>query len=285
MMKFRFVSMAAAAALIGGPASADPFLDAVVKNFQDLGYQFVEVDRTRTRLEVEGVRGTEKLEVVYDLATGRILSQETGTADSRDIGRTGVRIDGTTGAATGGAAPVSVDPTRTGDGFADNVIADFRARGYDFIEIERGATQLKAEGIRGTEELEIVYDLATGRIIKQETSRADAEYIGRTGIEFDVSNASFVGDDDDDDDRSGRDRDDDDDDDDRSGRDRDDDDDDDDRSGRDRDDDDDDDRSGSGSDRDDDDRDDDSGSDDNDSDDDSGSDDNDDDDDDDNDDD
>jgi hypothetical protein len=274
MMKFRFVSMAAAAALIGGPASADPFLDAVVKNFQDLGYQFVEVDRTRTRLEVEGVRGTEKLEVVYDLATGRILSQETGTADSRDIGRTGVRIDGTTGAATGGAAPVSVDPTRTGDGFADNVIADFRARGYDFIEIERGATQLKAEGIRGTEELEIVYDLATGRIIKQETSRADAEYIGRTGIEFDVSNASFVGDDDDDDDRSGRDRDDDDDD-------------DDDRSGRDRDDDDDDDddRSDSGSGRDDDDRDDDSGSDDDDddSDDDSGSDDNDDDDDDDND--
>jgi hypothetical protein len=267
MMKFRFVSMAAAAALIGGPASADPFLDAVVKNFQDLGYQFVEVDRTRTRLEVEGVRGTEKLEVVYDLATGRILSQETGTADSRDIGRTGVRIDGTTGAATGGAAPVSVDPTRTGDGFADNVIADFRARGYDFIEIERGATQLKAEGIRGTEELEIVYDLATGRIIKQETSRADAEYIGRTGIEFDVSNASFVGDDDDDDDRSGRDRDDDDDDDDRSGRDRDDDD----------DDDDDDDRSDLGSGRDDDDRDDNSGSDDDDSDDDSGSDDGDDD--------
>lgn len=274
-MKFRFVSMAAAAALIGGPASADPFLDAVVKNFQDLGYQFVEVDRTRTRLEVEGVRGTEKLEVVYDLATGRILSQETGTADSRDIGRTGVRIDGTTGAATGGAAPVSVDPTRTGDGFADSVIADFRARGYDFIEIERGATQLKAEGIRGTEELEIVYDLATGRIIKQETGRADAEYIGRTGVEFDVSNDSFVGDDDDDrdddSDRSGRDRDDDDDDD------------DDDRSGRDRDDDDD--RSGSGSGRDDDDRDDNSGSDDDnsgsddddDSDDDSGSDDDDDD--------
>lgn len=235
-MKFKFVSMAAAAALIGGPAGADPFVDAVVKNFQDLGYQFIEIDRSRTRLEAEGVRGTEKLEVVYDLATGRILSQETGAADSRDVGRSGVRIDDTTGAAAGGAAPVAVDPTRTGDGFADSVIADLRARGYDFIEIERGATQLKAEGIRGTEELEIVYDLATGRIIKQETGRADAEYIGRTGVEYDVSDNSFVGDDDDDrDDDNGR-----------SGRDRDDDDDDDDRSGRDRGDDDDD-RSGSGS--------------------------------------
>jgi hypothetical protein len=255
MMKLKFVSVAAAATLIGGTANADPFLDAVVKNFQDLGYQFIEIDRSRTRLEAEGVRGTEKLEVVYDLATGRILSQETGAADSRDIGRIGVRIDDTTSATTGGAAPVSVDPTRTGDGFADNVIAELRAQGYSFIEIERGATQLKAEGVRGGEQVEIVYDLATGRIIKQETGRADAEYIGRTGVEFDVSNDNFVGDDDDDD---SSDRDDDDDD--RSGRD----DDDDDNSGSSsgRDDDDDGDRNDDNSGSNDDDRDDDHGSDD-----------------------
>jgi hypothetical protein len=249
-MKFKFVSMAAAAALIGGSASADPFVDAVVRNFQELGYEFIEIDRSGTRLEAEGVRGTEKLEVVYELATGRILSQESGGADSRDIGRTGVRIEGTSAGTGGTATPVSVDPTRTGDSFADSVIADLRARGYDFIEIERGATQLKAEGIRGTEELEIVYDLATGRVVREEAGRADAEYIGRTGVEYDVSRADFVGDDDDDDrdDRSGRDRDDDDDDD-RSGRDHDDDDDDNSGSGSGRDDNDDrdDDNSGSGS--------------------------------------
>lgn len=150
-------------------------------------------------------------------------------------------------------APASADP------FVDSVVRNLQNLGYDYIEIDRGRTQLKAEGVRGTEELSVVYDLATGRIIRQETGRADAWYVGRDGLEIRSRDRDFVdasgsgrGRDDDDDDN-----DDDDDDDDRS-RDRDDDDDDDNDRSNDRDDDDDDgSSSGSGSDDSDDDNDDD----------------------------
>jgi hypothetical protein len=300
MMKFKFVSMAAAAALIGGPASADPFVDAVVKNLQDLGYRFVEIERGATQLRAEGVRGNEELEVIYDIASGRILQQETGRADDDYIGRTGVELNTvrgdfldsagreldedrgvpSSGGTVAAGTPSVVDPTRTGDAFADRVIADLRAQGYGFVEIYRGAKQLRAEGVRGNEEIEVIYDVASGRILKQETGRADDDYIGRTGVELNTVRGDFLdsagreidddwddGRDDDDNDRDDRNDDrnddrDDDRDDDRSGRD----DDDDDHSGSgsgghdgdDRDDD------NSGSDRDDDNNDDDSGSDDND---------------------
>ncbi len=114
------------------------------------------------------------------------------------------------------AGPAGADP------FTDAVVKNLRDLGYQYIEIQRGATQLKAEAVRGTEEFEVIYDLATGHILKQERGRADAEYIGRTGLEISARNRDFLGDDDDDDDddddRSGRRGGDDDDDDDRSGR-------------------------------------------------------------------
>ena len=56
-MKFKFIPVAAAAALIGGSVSADPFVDAVVKNLQELGYTYVEVERGPSRISFEGVRG------------------------------------------------------------------------------------------------------------------------------------------------------------------------------------------------------------------------------------
>lgn len=124
------------------------------------------------------------------------------------------------------------------DQFTDAVLAKFQARDFDFIEIKEGRTQLKVEAIRGTQKLEVIYDRATGAILKQEQERADADEIGRVGVAFDRRNRDFLDgddlarnsdDDDVDDHRSGRDDNDDssDDDDRRSGRD----DDDDDRSG------------------------------------------------------
>jgi hypothetical protein len=94
MMKQQFLPFATAAAMMmGSAASADPFVDAIVKNFQDMGYEFVEIERGQTQLKAEGVRGNRELEVVYDLATGRIIRQETGRADDDYIGRSGVEID------------------------------------------------------------------------------------------------------------------------------------------------------------------------------------------------
>jgi hypothetical protein len=146
------------------------------------------------------------------------------------------------------AAAMIVGASASADPFIDSVVKNLQELGYEYIEIERGQTQLRAEGVRGNRELEVIYDLATGRIIKQESGRADSDYVGRSGVEIDVANRDFVSDD-----RSGRSRDDNDDD-------NDDDDDDDDRSSSRDDDDDDDDRSSSSSSRDDDDDDNDSSS-------------------------
>ena len=132
------------------------------------------------------------------------------------------------------------------DEFTDTVLAKFQERDFDYIEIKEGLTQLKVEAVRGDQKLEVIYDRETGSILKQEQERADADEIGRSGIEIDRRNRDFldeddlarIDDDDDDDRQSGRD-DDDDDDDRRSGRDDDDDDDDDDNDDDDSDDDDD----------------------------------------------
>ncbi len=83
--------------------------------------------------------------------------------------------------------------------FEDKVVSMMRDLGYTFVEVKRGPTQLKAEGVKGTEKLEVIYDLATGRILKRERERADADEIGRVGFQFDVRDRDFLNDSDDDD--------------------------------------------------------------------------------------
>ncbi len=89
--------------------------------------------------------------------------------------------------------------------FADKVVADLQDNGYTYVEIKQGPTQLKAEGIRGTEKIEVIYDITTGEILKQEVETAEADEIGLSGVEFDRRNRDFLDDerdelDDDDDD-------------------------------------------------------------------------------------
>lgn len=92
------------------------------------------------------------------------------------------------------------------DGFTDAVLAKFQERDFDFIEVKEGPTQVKVEAIRGTQKLEVIYDRATGNILKQEQEAADADEIGRSGVEFDRRSADFLDSDDlnniDDDDES-----------------------------------------------------------------------------------
>ena len=148
------------------------------------------------------------------------------------------------------------------DAFSDKIVADLQSQGFDRIEIKNGPTQTKVEATDGTRKLEVVFDRASGGIVKQEVETLrPGEHI-HTGVRLRTEEDDFVdiADDrrEDDDDRR-RDRDDDDrrdrDDDDDDRRDRDDDndddhDDDDDNDDRDEeeddDDDDDDDRSGPG---------------------------------------
>ena len=111
------------------------------------------------------------------------------------------------------AATVLMTQVAFADAFTDRIVENLRDLGYEFIEIRTGPTQVKAEGIRGSEKIEIVFDRATGEILKQETERADAGEIGRTGVQIDTDDDDFLDDDDHDEDRDHHGGDDDDDDD------------------------------------------------------------------------
>lgn len=77
---------------------------------------------------------------------------------------------------------------------ADAYLAD----GYSYVEIKVGPTQTKLEGLKGDRKVEVIYDNATGAIIKQEFEDADDDYVGRTGSEIEDSGRDFTGGGDDD---------------------------------------------------------------------------------------
>jgi hypothetical protein len=153
------------------------------------------------------------------------------------------------------AVLLSTTALAQGNPFSAQVIENLQELGYEYIEVKSGPTQLKVEAVRGSDKLEVIYDLATGQILKQETEDAGDDYVGRTGVEFEDEDRDFLDSDDSDDDDDDEDEDEDDDDDDEV-------DDDDDSSGSGSDDDDDDGSSGSDDDDDEDEDDDDSSGDD-----------------------
>lgn len=91
-------------------------------------------------------------------------------------------------------AQAAIDPQSLADAYL--------AEGYSYVEVEVGPTQTKIAAVKGDTKVEVIYDNATGAIIKQESELADQEYLGRTGIEIDQSDEDFEdgGDDDEGDD-------------------------------------------------------------------------------------
>lgn len=49
------------------------------------------------------------------------------------------------------------------------LVTDLQAQGYTRVEVKTGPTQTKVEAIRGTEKVEVVYDSASGAVLKSET--------------------------------------------------------------------------------------------------------------------
>jgi hypothetical protein len=99
---------------------------------------------------------------------------------------------------------------------AEGIAADLQAQGYTAIEIKRGPTQMKVEAVNGTRKVEVIYDIASGTILKQEAGLPEAGDDIRTGVRIrdrardfvrvrtvssSDDNASGNDDDDDDDDR------------------------------------------------------------------------------------
>ncbi len=80
-------------------AGAGALAQDAVANVQELaarlqaeGYTSIEIKEGPTQTKVEAVRNGQKLEYVYDRATGRILSQEIEAADADDL-QGGIEID------------------------------------------------------------------------------------------------------------------------------------------------------------------------------------------------
>ncbi len=56
------------------------------------GYERIEIRTRAGTIKVEAIRGTEKLEVIYDAGTGAVLKTETETVDAGDDTTPGVTI-------------------------------------------------------------------------------------------------------------------------------------------------------------------------------------------------
>ncbi|MEL6417982.1 MAG: PepSY domain-containing protein [Pseudomonadota bacterium] len=103
------------------------------------------------------------------------------------------------------------------DTLTDTIISDLQTDGYSYIEVKRGINQIKVEAVQGKETLEVVYDRATGAVIKTEIEPTEARDLGRSGVRVRDRARDFVDNDGDDDNdrrnrgRGGRDDDDDDD--------------------------------------------------------------------------
>ena len=87
------LALSAAALLWVTTAQADPFTDAVIEKYRGMDFDYVEVKSGLTQVKVEAIKGTDKIEVIYDKSTGMILKQENERAESDEIGRTGFEFD------------------------------------------------------------------------------------------------------------------------------------------------------------------------------------------------
>ena len=90
-MKTLKFALAAAILFTGTAAFADITTDSVIADYTAQGYTRIEIRSGLTQIAVEAIRGTEKLEVILDKATGAILKQEVlalGAFDSTTPGVT-----------------------------------------------------------------------------------------------------------------------------------------------------------------------------------------------------
>ena len=79
----------------------------------------------------------------------------------------------------------------------DSIISQYQNMGFQFIEVKEGITQTKVEAIMADgRKVEVIYDNATGRILKQENERASAAELRRSGVDIDRRNRDFLDDDD-----------------------------------------------------------------------------------------
>lgn len=96
---------------------------------------------------------------------------------------------------------------------SDSVISDFQSQGFTRVEVKVGPTQMKVEAIRGTEKVEVIYDIASGAVLKREVGTVGPLENTTPGVQVRDRGRDFLrGGDDNGDDDNGEDDDSDDDD-------------------------------------------------------------------------
>ena len=94
MYRSKTLPVATAFALWGAAVSAQSASDNIVKQYQDMGFKFIEVKEGVTQTKVEAIMPDgRKVEVIYDNRTGRILKQENERASAEERRRSGVEVD------------------------------------------------------------------------------------------------------------------------------------------------------------------------------------------------
>lgn len=91
-LKTRLMLFVAAAALSANMAHAAISGEDLARAYLAQGYDYVEVKVGPTQTKVEAIKGTAKVEVLYDNETGSILEQEQEAAEGDDLGKTGSEI-------------------------------------------------------------------------------------------------------------------------------------------------------------------------------------------------
>lgn len=88
----RLLMTTAAAIFAGTMAFGAITSDSVISDFQSQGFTRVEVKVGPTQMKVEAIRGTEKVEVIYDIASGAVLKREVGTVGPLENTTPGVQV-------------------------------------------------------------------------------------------------------------------------------------------------------------------------------------------------
>ena len=92
-LKTRLMMFTAVAALSGSMALAAINPQALADAYIREGYSYVEVKVGPTQTKLEAVKGTRKVEVIYDNASGQPVKQEFENAAADDLGRSGIEIE------------------------------------------------------------------------------------------------------------------------------------------------------------------------------------------------
>lgn len=72
---------------------------------------------------------------------------------------------------------------------------DYMVQGYDKVEVKRGATQIRVEAIRAGQKVRVVYDIASGAVISNQTSPASQSEQSESGVEVSSGSDDFGADD------------------------------------------------------------------------------------------